>query len=315
MVSAGALVSQSALAWLAGRVGGGDPAGGEDQAGRLGPRGGRARRLLDDGEPLLRPLLRRLSEGPRVRRSPEALARARSPELPGRRRDLFPKHKLLPFHLDSTAGFECTDDLTHDWGPMHKAGTGERWIMGQDPHPGQWEGPNGAMTMGYYKRQDLPFHWALADHFTLVRRLSLLDPRSDPPQSADGQLRHDRSGRQSRRSGREDELQLRHALELHVADDAGGARGRGRLVEGLQPSNAGVSGKYAALKEVPDLDPRFYDPSHQPERDGHLRPRAAVLHGVPRPEHRRCSPRRSSRRSRTISSPTSSPASCRRCRG
>jgi phospholipase C len=25
----------------------------------------------------------------------------------------FPKHRLLPFHLDSRAGFECTHDLTH----------------------------------------------------------------------------------------------------------------------------------------------------------------------------------------------------------
>jgi phospholipase C len=33
--------------------------------------------------------------------------------------DLIPPNVLLPFHLDSTQGMECTDDLTHDWGPMH----------------------------------------------------------------------------------------------------------------------------------------------------------------------------------------------------
>src|ERR1700722_15323060 len=32
---------------------------------------------------------------------------------------LVPPGKLLPFHLDSAAGSECTNDLTHDWGPMH----------------------------------------------------------------------------------------------------------------------------------------------------------------------------------------------------
>ena len=32
---------------------------------------------------------------------------------------LNPPGVLLPFHLDSSAGEECTDDLTHDWGPQH----------------------------------------------------------------------------------------------------------------------------------------------------------------------------------------------------
>ncbi len=58
--------------------------GGEHGGGRLGSRGRRAHRLPDDGEPLLRPLLRRLSEGPRVQRPSEALARRLRPEVPGR---------------------------------------------------------------------------------------------------------------------------------------------------------------------------------------------------------------------------------------
>jgi phospholipase C len=32
---------------------------------------------------------------------------------------LSPPNVLLPFHLSSTGGYECTDDLTHDWGPQH----------------------------------------------------------------------------------------------------------------------------------------------------------------------------------------------------
>src|SRR5205823_12388597 len=28
---------------------------------------------------------------------------------------------LLPFHLDSTKNGECTHDITHDWGPQHRA--------------------------------------------------------------------------------------------------------------------------------------------------------------------------------------------------
>ena len=44
---------------------------------------------------------------------------------------LVPPNKLLPFHLDSTAGMECTDDLTHDWGPMHLCWNGgkmDSWV-------------------------------------------------------------------------------------------------------------------------------------------------------------------------------------------
>src|SRR5436305_1507392 len=42
----------------------------------------------------------------------------------------------------------------------------------------KWEGPKGALTMGYYSRAQLPFHWALADHFTLgdAYHCSILGP-------------------------------------------------------------------------------------------------------------------------------------------
>ena len=147
---------------------------------------------------------------------------------------LFPKNKLLPFHLDSNAGFECTDDLTHDWGPQHQSwnwGKMDSWVkIHTQP---QWEGPNGAMTMGYYKRQDLPFHWALADNFTLCDRYhcSILGPTHpnrlmansgtiDPTGKHGGPVVATNSTR-------------RHDVELHVDDDAGGARGRGRVLEGL----------------------------------------------------------------------------------
>ena len=43
---------------------------------------------------------------------PSACSLRTTPAAPG-----CTPNKLLPFHLDSTAGMECTDDLTHDWGP------------------------------------------------------------------------------------------------------------------------------------------------------------------------------------------------------
>ncbi|HTW11975.1 MAG TPA: alkaline phosphatase family protein [Solirubrobacteraceae bacterium] len=77
-----------------------------------------------------------------------------------------PKNTLLPFHLDSRAGFECTDDLNHDWGPMHdcvNGGKNDQWVAVHT----YLEGHRGTTTMGYYTREDLPFYWALADNFTL----------------------------------------------------------------------------------------------------------------------------------------------------
>jgi phospholipase C len=77
-----------------------------------------------------------------------------------------PRNTLLPFHLDSRAGFECTDDLTHDWGPMHDCWNGGKMDKWVNVHT-KLEGHRGTTTMGYYTREDLPFYWALADHFTL----------------------------------------------------------------------------------------------------------------------------------------------------
>lgn len=81
--------------------------------------------------------------------------------------NLVPKHTLLPFHLNSAAGFECTDDLTHDWGPMHDCWNGGKMDSWVKVHT-QLEGERGTTTMGYYTGEDIPFYWALADHFTLL---------------------------------------------------------------------------------------------------------------------------------------------------
>ncbi len=82
--------------------------------------------------------------------------------------NLSPPNVLLPFHLGSTAGEECTDDLTHDWGPQHLCWDGGKMDSFVSVHTSStYEGANGAMTMGYYERADLPFCYALADAFTL----------------------------------------------------------------------------------------------------------------------------------------------------
>ncbi|HVU61132.1 MAG TPA: alkaline phosphatase family protein [Mycobacteriales bacterium] len=83
--------------------------------------------------------------------------------------ELSPRRKLLPFHLDAHAGMECTDDLTHAWGAQHLCwnnGAMDSWVRTHTSK--QYEGsPDGAMTMGYYTRRDIPFYWSIADEFTL----------------------------------------------------------------------------------------------------------------------------------------------------
>lgn len=77
---------------------------------------------------------------------------------------------VLPFRLNAHSGRgECTADLAHEWAPQHHS-----WHDGAmdgfvETHTlAQVDGPErGLLTMGYYTRADLPFHYALADAFTL----------------------------------------------------------------------------------------------------------------------------------------------------
>jgi phospholipase C len=77
---------------------------------------------------------------------------------------------LLPFHLDSKSGIgECTQDLDHSWPGEHMSwdnGTNAAFVSTHTS--AQFQGPTqGEFTMGYYKRVDIPFYYALADAFTI----------------------------------------------------------------------------------------------------------------------------------------------------
>ncbi|HSZ36282.1 MAG TPA: alkaline phosphatase family protein [Acidimicrobiales bacterium] len=77
---------------------------------------------------------------------------------------------LLPFHLDSASGIgECTTDLDHSWHGQHLSwGRGSNNAFVATHVRPEFEGPeNGVLTMGYYRRSDLPFYYALADAFTI----------------------------------------------------------------------------------------------------------------------------------------------------
>ncbi|SAL79547.1 phospholipase C [Caballeronia peredens] len=71
-----------------------------------------------------------------------------------------PAKPVLPFHLDtSTTSAQCVGDLDHSWYKTHAAIDAGRYD--------QWCANKTDMTMGYHLRSDIPFHYALADAFTV----------------------------------------------------------------------------------------------------------------------------------------------------
>jgi phospholipase C len=74
---------------------------------------------------------------------------------------------LYPFHLDSFNNGECTNDINHSWGPQHTYWDGGKMDGFVTGHLAADGSTNGPLTMGYYKRSDLSFYYALADAFTL----------------------------------------------------------------------------------------------------------------------------------------------------
>jgi phospholipase C len=71
-----------------------------------------------------------------------------------------PTQTIAPFHLDTHAtNAQWISGLEHTWEKSNAAIAGGRYD--------QWPRYKTDMTMGYYARADLPFHYALADAFTV----------------------------------------------------------------------------------------------------------------------------------------------------
>jgi len=173
-----------------------------------------------------------------------------------------PKNKLLPFHLPGNNGLSSTEDLTHEWGPMHECwnhGKMDSWVKVHTEE--QWEGPKGAMTMGYYTRQQLPFHWALADQFTLADAYfcSILGPtHPNRLMATSGTI--DPSGKRGgpvvQTNPSSDTMwNCSWTTIQEVLED------KGVSWKVYSPSNAGVRGKYASLSKYLTWDPKYYDPT------------------------------------------------------
>jgi phospholipase C len=81
---------------------------------------------------------------------------------------------LLPFHPGApNLGLQFIEDLAHDWTTTHAA-----WNQGKYD---QWVPNKGTTTMAHLVRSDIPFHYALADAFTIcdAYHCSLFGP-TDP---------------------------------------------------------------------------------------------------------------------------------------
>jgi len=96
-----------------------------------------------------------------------------------------PDGHLTPFRLSTTHGAAlhgvAVNDPTHDWAPQHQCwnnGAMDRWVTTHLAANGPVNGP---ATMGYYTREDIPVHYALADAFTVCDHYfsSLMGP-TDP---------------------------------------------------------------------------------------------------------------------------------------
>ena len=67
---------------------------------------------------------------------------------------------LTPFRYDtSSTSAQATPGTDHSWPTQHQA-----WNHGQMD---QWIAAKGPYTMGYFTQSDIPFHWALAEAFTV----------------------------------------------------------------------------------------------------------------------------------------------------
>jgi phospholipase C len=76
---------------------------------------------------------------------------------------------VYPFHLDTiNTGAAATPSLSHAWEDQHASwnvGAMDGWVRAHTAVDGITKG---TYTMGYYTGADIPFHWALAQSFTLL---------------------------------------------------------------------------------------------------------------------------------------------------
>ena len=199
-----------------------------------GPGRGRARRVPDAREPVVRPLLRHPRRRQRVRHDARPRSHRRGRAAPARRccRSTSTPRQQRRVHLRPVALV------------AGRARVVERRRHGQlrlDPRVEPTsKGPSyGTLTMGYYDSADIPFYYDLAQNFTICDNYfcSVLGPTH--PNRLMQMTRHARSGRRPRRSRPRHQLEQRR-LEFTCSWTTMPEvlQRRQRVVEGLQPARA-----------------------------------------------------------------------------
>jgi phospholipase C len=78
-----------------------------------------------------------------------------------------PDGYLLPFHADTqSTSAQNLPSNSHSWGPQHSSWDNGKMDGFVTAHLAA-DGVAGQYTMAYFQRDDIPFHWALADAFTV----------------------------------------------------------------------------------------------------------------------------------------------------
>jgi phospholipase C len=78
-----------------------------------------------------------------------------------------PDSYLLPFHADTqSTSAQNLPSNSHSWGPQHDCWDNGKMDGFVSAHLAA-DGVAGQYTMAYFQRDDIPFHWALADAFTI----------------------------------------------------------------------------------------------------------------------------------------------------
>ena len=95
-----------------------------------------------------------------------------------------PSGYLQPFDLEQqlpTENGDCTNDISHDWGPQHESWDGGKMDAFVRAHLAADGDRNFVTTMGYFTQSELGFYYALADAFTIcdAYHCSVLGP-TDP---------------------------------------------------------------------------------------------------------------------------------------
>src|SRR5580698_1934534 len=79
-----------------------------------------------------------------------------------------PDNYLLPFHADTlSTSAQNLPSNSHSWGPQHDSWDNGKMDGFVTAHLAA-DGVAGQYTMAYFQRDDIPFHWALADAFTIL---------------------------------------------------------------------------------------------------------------------------------------------------